>query len=115
MNAQIVPTIIRSLIVAGGLALGFTVSACAEDESFDNVTGCEIYVEEVSAAFTDCGMDPSGFADGVACSLYADITACDIGDYWACLGGGYSCDTDTMTLEIDPGILAECASLAMCD
>lgn len=115
MNARIVPTIIRSFIVAGGLALGITVSACAEEESYDNVTGCEIYVEQVSAAFEDCGADPSAFEAGVACSSYADVTACDIGDYWACLGGGYSCDTDTMTFEIDPGVLAECASLASCD
>lgn len=115
MTLRNAPVVLRSLIIAGGLALGFTIAACAEDESFDNVAGCEAYISDISAVFEECVADASVFENSVDCSVYDDVTTCDIGDYWACLGGAYSCDMDTMVVDVDAAALSECANLASCD
>lgn len=100
-----------SALVIGSVVLG----ACAgesEDPDFGaaNVQACNDYLDTITGL--DCWDD--NFDPMIDCeATYSGTTACDISEYFDCVGATYSCDQGVIS--VDAVAAQECASLANCE
>ena len=107
--------IIFSTLTVLTFSLGF-LAGCADDEedSFDNVSACQNYVDSL-----ECGdFDPSTIYGSTFCEdTYGGLTTCDISDYFNCLADNTECIEDDPVLGdyLDQSGTTDCASLANCD
>ena len=86
-------SVIATVVVVAGL------SACGGPNG--NIEACTTFVQQANAAIVECGGEP----------LYTVADTCpdsigtgpDCTAYYECLGNGYSCTTETMTLSASIG------------